>query len=1072
MNKILRLTLLLTVVAVLALAGAGCTSKMKKAYHESRADKFFAAGNFDSAEIEYLRVLRDDNENAKAFARLSGIYFDQGRYQLAAPFLERAVALATNDMDLRVRLCRILSASGRIKETRDLAGFILDRDPQSAEAPLLLAQSVSTPKDVAEIRARLEKLAKAGDRPAYAVALGVLSLREGDLKNAEALFRKALALDPKSADAMVSLAALQAMQKDLKAAEANFKAAADLSPARSTRRLLYARFKLQVGERDAARQILEAVVKEAPDYIPALIGLGEIALDEKKYDDCRAALDKVLARDPDNFDGDMLASRLKYAQQDLIGCVAVLERMSKVFPQSSGVHFQLGAAYYAGGDESKAIVSLNRALELDANLPSALLLLAEIQVRNRNPDPAMVSLAKFTPNQPEYVAAQLLLADAYRQRGREREALAIYLALEKTAPKNAQIPLLTGAAFMQFNDPVSARKAYERALMLAPDSLPTLEQMVNLDLTEKKYTDAMRRVQTRLQVVPNEIQLQLLVAKVQIAQDDRTAAEATLLKIAEANPKSETPGLLLAQLYFDAKQVDKAKQQLSLAIDRNPRNIPAMMLLATMRENDKDYKGAAETYDRVLAANPKFSPALNNLAYVCSEYLGQLDRAYELAQSARELLPFDPAAADTLGWVLYKRGAYASALGLLQESATKLPDQAEIIFHLGMAQYMTGDEAGARVTFQKAMSGGKEFRGRSDCQSALELLEINPQTADAAARAKLEKRIAEKFDDPVAQGRFAIICERDGDLAKAIAAYEAVLKTDAKNLSALNGLSRLWETKDIAKAYGYAKAAYKIAPSDTTSAHLYGRLAYQSGDLKLADSVLQPAAKSAPENSRLQFDYARATYLVGKTSVAQAALQTAQSGNLPAGLALEAANMSELIAFAVNPEATSPVVTKISELLKADPNYVPALMALAKVKELTGDLPGAVAACEKILTRAADFSPAQRELAILLSNDKAKVQSAYALAVKARDSYPNDPTLAKAIGVIVFNQGDFSRAASLLKDCAAKQANDAEIFYYLGAAQAKLKQNLNARQNLQQALVLKLSGSLADSAKQLLAGLK
>ena len=1063
---------MLVVAAVLALGGTGCTSKMKKAYHESRADKFFAAGNFDSAEIEYLRVLRDDHNNVKAFTRLSGIYFDQGRYQMAMPFLERAISLSTNDMDLRVKFCRILSATGQVKSTRDLANFILDRDPQSAEAPLLLANAATSPKEIVAARARLEKLTQAGARPACTVALGILSFREGDLKTAEASFRSALALDAKSADALESLGALQALRQDFKSAEANFKAAADLSPARSTRRLVYARFKLQVGERDAARQILEAVAKDAPDYIPALMGLAEIAFDEKKYDDCRAALDKVLARDPDNFDGGTIASRLKYAQHDLPGCVVVLERMAKVFAQAAMVHFQLGAAYYASGDEAKAMVSLNRALELDSNLPSAVLLLSEIQIRNHNPDPAFVALAKFSPSQPEYLTSQLLLADAYRQRDRGREALAIYKAMEKHSPTNAQIPLLTGAALMQMNDPVPARAAYERALALAPESLPTLEQLVNLDLTEKKFAAALSRIQSRQQSAPAEIQLQLLVAKVQLAQGDRAAAEATLLKAAAANPKAETPGLLLAQLYFDAKQTDQAKQQMAAAIDRNPRNIPAMMLLATMKENDQDYQGAAEVYERVLAADPKFSPALNNLAYLDSEFLGQLDRAYELAQRARELLPFEPSTADTLGWVLYKRGNYASAVGLLRESAAKLVDQPEIIFHLGMAQYMTGDEAGARVTFQNALAGGKEFHGRADCRSALELLEINPQTADAAARAKLEKRVVEKPDDTVALGRLAVVCERAGDAAKAIASYEAVLKTDAKNLSALNGLARLWEAKDAAKAYGYAKSAYKIMPGDNLTAHQYGRLAYQNGDFKLADSVLQPVANTAPENFRLQLDYARAAYLVGKTTGVQSALARARSGNLSTGESAEAARMAELIAFADAPEAASPVAAKALEILKAEPNYVPALMALAKLKELANDLPAAVAACEKILTRAADFSPAQRELAILLANDKAKAASTYALAVKARDAYPADPALAKAIGVIVFNQGDFARASSLLRECASQSPTDAEIFYYLGAAQVKLKQNLNARQNLQQAMTLKLAGPLADSAKQLLAGLK
>ena len=1072
MKKFLHLILLAAVLAALALGGTGCTKKMKKAYHESRADKMFDAGNFDGAEIEYLRVLRDDHENAKAFSRLGGIYFDQGRYQMAAPFLERATSLATNDLDLRVKLCKIYAAAGQLKAARETAGFILDRDPQSAAGPLLLAQAVTTTKEIAAARARLEKLALAGDRAPYQVALGTLAFHEGDAKSAEAAFRRALKLDAKSADALESLGALQALQQDMKSAGENFKAAADLSPMRSSRRMVYARFKLQAGEPAAARQLLDDVVKAAPDYIPALMGLGEMALEAKKLDECRATLDKVLARDPDNFDGGMLNARLKYAQADLPGCVAVLERMSKIYLQSTAVHFQLGAAYVAVGDEPKAMLSLNRALELDAGFPQAVLLLAEIQVKNRNPDPAIVSLGKLVQSQPQLLPAHLLLADAYRLRGQVRDALAVYAALEKISPKNPQIPLLSGAALAQLGDVTTARAAFERALAIEPENAPALEQLVDLDLAQKKYDAAMQRLQSRLQATPGKLALPLLVAKVQLARGDRAAAEATLLKTAADFPKNDSPGLLLAQLYYDGKQNDQAKKQLHTAIEKNPRNLPAMMLLATISEGEADYKSAAEVYDQVLRVEPKFSPALNNLAYLCSEFLGQLDRAYELAQRTRELLPFDPSAADTLGWILYKRGSYANALGLLHEGAAKLSDQPEILFHYGMAQYMTGDEAGARAALQNALVGGKDFRGREECRSALELLEINPPTAKPDDRAKLEKRVAEKADDPVAQGRLAAICERDGDAARAISSYEAVLKTDAKNLPALNGLTRLWEAKDAAKAYGFAKTAYKFSPNDSASAHLYGRLAYQNGELKLADSVLTPVAKTSPENFLLQYDYARAAYLVGKISAAQSALQSARSGNLPAQPAGEAARMADLIAFANTPDAASPVAAKVPAILQAEPDYVPALMALAKLKEISGDLPAATAACEKILARAADFTPAQRELAILYSRDKSKSAQAYALAVKARDAYPTDPALAKTIGLIVFQQGDFTRAASLLKDCAAKQPTDPEIFYYLGAAQAKLNQKLSAKASLDQALNLKLASPLADSARQILAGLK
>ena len=51
MKKFAQYFLISTVAAVLALAGTGCSAKAKKAYHLARADKFFTATNWPSAEI-------------------------------------------------------------------------------------------------------------------------------------------------------------------------------------------------------------------------------------------------------------------------------------------------------------------------------------------------------------------------------------------------------------------------------------------------------------------------------------------------------------------------------------------------------------------------------------------------------------------------------------------------------------------------------------------------------------------------------------------------------------------------------------------------------------------------------------------------------------------------------------------------------------------------------------------------------------------------------------------------------------------------------------------------------------
>src|ERR1700722_1409362 len=311
-----KFNLFLTLIAagLLTLAITGCTAKAKKAYHQQRANRYYDSGQYDQAEIESLNVLRNDPLDAQAIGRLGVIYFDEGRFQRAAPFLFKGEELATNDLNLRLKLGSLYLSMGKPKEARSEAIFILEQKPGDQQAPLLLAEAAATQNEIADARQRLQKISQNGDTAALETALGTLAFREQNLKTAQVAFERARTIDPKFADAYASLGALYWTLGDLKQAESVFKTAADLSSPRSPKQLQYAQFETQTGNLEAAKDILGAVVKKTPDYIPASIALAEIALAETNFDDCAALLNKALARDSDNYDALLLNAQLAFAR--------------------------------------------------------------------------------------------------------------------------------------------------------------------------------------------------------------------------------------------------------------------------------------------------------------------------------------------------------------------------------------------------------------------------------------------------------------------------------------------------------------------------------------------------------------------------------------------------------------------------------------------------------------------------------------------------------------------------------------------------------------------------------------
>ena len=175
----------------------------------------------------------------------------------------------------------------------------------------------------------------------------------------------------------------------------------------------------------------------------------------------------------------------------------------------------------------------------------------------------------------------------------------------------------------------------------------------------------------------------------------------------------------LVKFYAQTKRYDKALEKLEQAKNVNAKNLGVHMLIGMIHEMRKDVPQAQAAYEKVLEINPRFGPAANNLAYLYSEYGGDKEKALQLAQTAKEVLPEDPRISDTLGWILYKRGIYERAVSLLRESAEKLGDNAEVQYHLGMAYLKTGNPQAAKDSLANALKLSESFTGVEEAKRVL-----------------------------------------------------------------------------------------------------------------------------------------------------------------------------------------------------------------------------------------------------------------------------------------------------------------------------------------------------------------
>ena len=1053
---------------LVACVAAGCSSEGKKSGFLKRGDRYFKSGEYDKAKIEYLNLLRKDPRNVTAIRRLGTIWYEQGAPLNAAPFLLAARELAPDDVEARVKLAFVFISVGQFAEARKEALAILEQAPSNNEAMLVLVDASRSRRELYDAEQRLRDL-NSGDQVGFHLASAGLALRKRDLPLALNETNKALSLDPKSVDAHLALAKISWSQNDLTKADQEFKIAADLAPARSAAPLLYAEFKARTGAMDDARARLKAVTEETPDSLSAWRLLAQVAFVEGKFDESLQFLENIALRDPSNIEARLLQGRVWMAKGDAKKALEILENLDARFPRFSPIKYQLARAYLQENNTDQAVVVLNQAVALSPDFVEAILLLGETNLERNNPQEVVASMLELLKKQPDHVQAQLFLAQAYQSLNRIDDATVLFREQIRVSPQNPQPHLLLGLVLARQDKIDEARKAFETAQQLAPDSLLPVSQLIDLDIRNKDFDAALRRAQEQLRKTPGSAGAYFLEGKVYAAQAKWDDAEAALEKALELDPKSSSTYDLLVSTYLAANRFRQAVALLEDLLTKNPGNTRALMVLGLTHEKTNDFQKARDTYERLLALKPNSPYALNNLAYLYSEHLGQLDKAHDLAQKARGLLPAEAGIADTFGWILYKKGDYQKAVTLLQESARKLPNNPEVQFHLGMAAYMMDDMDQARTAFRQAATATADFPGKEEVQRRLELLNAakSPATTELSS-GDMELILSQQPDDLVTRMLLGESYEKEGAFGKAVATYEEALRLNPKLLSATAKLAQLHagplQASD--KALEFARKARELAPNDPKIVGILGSAAYQTGNFTWAYSLLQESARRLPKDAEVLQDFAWAAYSLGKVSEARQAMERLLAADPDSSQSKDARLFLDMTV--PSPNGTEPVAAEpeIEKVLNEKPNYVPALIAKAEILRQRRDSKAAAATYSEALRRFPDFAEAQKELASLYLEIPDKRDEAYDLAAKARRTLPDDPELAQILAELSYDRKEFAYAAQLLQQSAEKKPLDAKYLYYLGMAQVRSKDKTQGREALDQALATGLREPFAQEAQR------
>jgi len=713
MQMTARIGSALLLAALVVVTGCTRSPEASKARYLSRADGYFDRQRFPEAIIEYMNVLRIEPGNAHAITRVAVGHFEIGQLGLAFPYLLKAIELDPENVDVRTRLGALYLLARRPQDARAEAAAILERNPRHFEGLLLSAATAGTPAEVDEEIRRLETVRTAfGDRAKLHMSLGILYLRKNASESAERAFQEAIAREPKSVGAHLILGDFYAARPDAERAERAYQAAAALGEVGSMARLKLADFYFAMQRPDDGKRVLQDVTAKAPDFLPGWRRLAEVALIERRYDDAVKALAPVFKKNGADFEGRLLRGRIHLTRGETADAIQDFQTVLKTEPSFAPARYHLALAYLAGGNVQQAKAELR---DITADFPDAALLLADLHLQTGAPDPAIDILRRVVSKHPNF-PAYVLLGSAYLRKNEPVNAAAAFETIVARAPKDPRGPYLVGVALLAQGRRADAKKRFEEALVLAPAYIEPLAQLADLAIAERQPDAALDRVQRQMARAPKSGALPYLLGRIHERRGETQRAENAYLKALEIEPTMVAPYVALGGLYANSAKYDQALQNIAEALKRRPKDLAAQMLQGVAYERKGDVGNAIKAYEKALALNPRFAAAANNLAYLYSDSGGDKNRALALAELAKETAPEDPHISDTLGWILYKRGVYQRALALLKESASKLPNNMEVQYHLGMTYAKLGDKAGARQALGRAVASPAGFTGKDEAQ--------------------------------------------------------------------------------------------------------------------------------------------------------------------------------------------------------------------------------------------------------------------------------------------------------------------------------------------------------------------
>lgn len=741
------------VTAALGLLVVSCTDpQVRKQRYVEKGDAYFAEEKHRDAILAYRNALKIDQRMGEAREKLAAALAADGRTTDAVREYLIAAELLPERADLQVRAASFYLAARDYATTRKYAEAALAIEPGNTTGQIILAHSLAGLKDLpAAIREIEEAIELAPQDSRAYTSLGGLRLAEGDRQQAEVAYRKAVDLDRRSIPARLAFGYFYWLTGNSAAAEEQFEAAIAIEendllanrfltafylnnnrPAEAEAPLLrlaaanqtsamitVADYYVRTGRTAEARPIYERLLEDQDSRTPASVRLAELDFAAGARDAAHARVDEALRAQENNVNLLTVKALFLFEDRRLPEAEAFAARAVQADPNAAAAHFTLGRIQVALRKPDEAIASFSATTRINPRAAAAEVQLANLMLGRGRPDAALRHAETARKFEPQYLPARLGVAAALIGQRQLLKADAEIKSLLASHPQVAAVHALHGSLFVARRDLAGAERAFDRALDLDETNFQALAGRVTVDLQLKRFEDGRARLSRAIADQPDNPQILVLAGRFEGATGDAAAAERHLRAALDVDAGALEAYGLLGRLYLRQKRLDEARTEFEQIASRSSDPTGARTMVGIIYDLQNRPDDAIRTYEAVVSATGRAPVAANNLAWRYAERGEQLDRALELAQTAKSQLPESAEVDDTLGWVYYTKNLPDLAIPPLQRSVKRDPANPVYHLHLGLAYARAGRKEEATRALEQALRISKDFQGADQARSTL-----------------------------------------------------------------------------------------------------------------------------------------------------------------------------------------------------------------------------------------------------------------------------------------------------------------------------------------------------------------